>query len=342
MATVKSLAVKGEYFYRLKRSDWRGSAYFPGTYDSVPVAIAAPDTFGGFCTIQFFDKFGRETRCIGVTLGVESTPVTTEPDSEAGSEAESESQEEPEAEKAEPELEEIVEHSDDPIYRSNLQALLDNTKSGSALSKALVDSSIKRADLDSREHERDVEMRYEQSRAAMILSHSYTKEVAENHQVSNLLRRDLVALAASLRSESQSRVADSDRQIRLTTKLVMDLGKMIREQAAAAPVPPPPPLDVAGLGIALINAVGTIGAAWGPNRPQLPATQTPVQPAATPAAPAPPNVDAALTKEAEEEKELREAIFVAETTGGGDAASLIKLINRLAAKANLIAPGKKS
>ena len=46
--------------------------------------------------------------------------------------------------------------------------------------------------------------------------------------------------------------------------------------------------------------------------------------------------------EAEEEKELREAIFVAETTGGGDAASLIKLINRLAAKANLIAPGKKT
>jgi hypothetical protein len=99
VATVKSLAVKGEYFYRLKRSDWRGSAYFPGTYDSVPVAIAAPDTFGGFCTIQFFDKFGRETRCIGATLGVESTSVTTEPDSEAGSEAESESQEEPESEK---------------------------------------------------------------------------------------------------------------------------------------------------------------------------------------------------------------------------------------------------
>jgi hypothetical protein len=307
----------------------------------VPVTITAPDTFGGFCTIQFFDKFGRETRCIGATLGVESTSVTTVPDSEAGREAKSESQDEPESEEVEQELEAIVENSGDPIYESNLQALLDNTKSGSALSKALVESSIKRADLDSREHERDVEMRYEQSRAAMILSHSYTKEVAENHQVSNLLRRDLVALAASLRSESQSRVADSDRQIRLTTKLVMDLGKMIREQAAAAPVPPPPPLDVAGLGIALINAVGTIGAAWGPNRPQLPATQTPVQPAATPAAPMPPMVDVAL-KETEEEKELREAIFVAETTGGGDAASLIKLINRLAAKANLIAPGKKS
>ena len=53
---------------------------------------------------------------------------------------------------------------------------------------------------------------------------------------------------------------------------------------------------------------------------------------------------AALTTETEtdEEKELREAIFVAETTGGGDAPSLIKLINRLAARANLIAPGKKS
>ena len=54
-------------------------------------------------------------------------------------------------------------------------------------------------------------MRYEKSRAAMILSHSYTKEVAENHQVSNLLRRDLVALAASLRQELQSRMADTER-----------------------------------------------------------------------------------------------------------------------------------
>jgi len=37
---------------------------------------------------------------------------------------------------------------------------------------------------------------------------------------------------------------------------------------------PPPPLDVAGLGITRVNALGTAGVAWGPNRPRLPAVQT--------------------------------------------------------------------
>jgi hypothetical protein len=173
----------------------------------------------------------------------------------------------------------------DVIYQVNLKELQDNSRHASAMSKALTESSIKRTTLDSTEHERDVEMRYEQSRAKMILSHSYTKEVAENHQASNLLRRDLVALAASLRQELQSRMADTERvsasvqqQIRQSARLNIELGKMIRQQAAAAPPIPSPPLDVAGLGIALINAVGMIGSAWGPNRPPLPPAQTPQTP----------------------------------------------------------------
>ena len=397
-ATISSLALKADVYFRLKMSDWRGDAWFPSLYETASISTPVPRTFTGFCTIQFFDKFGRETRSVVARLEASKSSaaafvspgssqksavvppgliVGAEAYSGAGSGGDSEDEAEDEAEADEADEADSEGDSEtsadvdgdgdggdvdvdgddpDPVYQANLRALKDNSKGEAELSRALIDATIQRTNLESRalasrseEGERDREMRYERARAGLILSHSYTKEVAENHQVSNLLRRDLVALAASLRAELQNRVADSDRrvsesdrQIRMNTRLAMDLGKMIREQAAAAPVPPPPPLDVAGLGIALIQAVGQIGAAWGPNRPQLPPAQTP---AATPAAPAPPNADA-LTKEAadkaaEEEKELREAIFVAETTGGGDAASLIKLINRLAAKANLIAPGQK-
>ena len=374
---IESLALKKEVTYQLKRSDWRGIVYFPGSYESVPVTVRPPSNFGGRCTILFFDKYGRETRVLNDTVVAENSKTvvaenskseaasgssdesdtdesdtdesdahesdtdesdTDESDTDKSDTDESDTDESDESEQDDEDLE----RSDDPVYQVNLRALRDNARAESALGKTLVKASIKKAEISSREHERESEMRYEQARAQMILSHSYTREVAENHQVSSLLRRDLVAMADSLRRESQNRVADSNRQTRQTTKLVVHLGKLIKQQIAAVPVPPPPPLDIAGLGIALINAVGTLGAAWGPNRPQLPAVQTPSQPGPTAVAPAEPIADVALAKEAEEEQELRDAILMAEQSGGGDAPSLIKLISRLAAKANLMPPGKKS
>ena len=375
--------------YRLKRSDWRGIVYFPGSYESVPVTVQPPSNFGGRCTILFFDKYGRETRVLTDTVVAENSKTviaenskskaasgssdesdpdesdtdesdtdesdTDESDTDESDTDESDADEsdadESDADESDPDEsdeseqdDEDLEDSDDPVYQVNLRALRDSARAESALGKTLVKASIKKAAISSREHERESEMRYEQARAQMILSHSYTREVAENHQVSSLLRRDLVAMADSLRRESQNRVVDSNRQTRQTTKLVVHLGKLIKQQIAAVPVPPPPPppLDVTGLGIALINAVGTLGAAWGPNRPQLPAVQTPSQPGATAVAPAAPIADVALAKESEEEQELRDAILMAEQSGGGDAPSLIKLISRLAAKANLMPPGKKS
>ncbi len=361
---IESLALKKEVTYRLKRSDWRGIVYFPGSYESVPVTVRPPSNFGGRCTILFFDKYGRETRILNDTVVAEnskseaasgssdeSDPDESDTDESDTDESDTDESDPDESDTDEPDPDESdeseqddedLERSDDPVYQVNLRALRDNARAESALGKTLVKATIKKAEISSREHERESEMRYEQARAQMILSHSYTREVAENHQVSSLLRRDLVAMADSLRRESQNRVADSNRQTRQTTKLVVHLGKMIKQQIAAVPVPPPPPLDVAGLGIALINAVGTLGAAWGPNRPQLPAVQTPSQPGPMAVAPAEPIADVALAKEAEEEQELRDAILMAEQSGGGDAPSLIKLISRLAAKANLMPPGKKS
>lgn len=352
---IESLALKKEVTYRLKRSDWRGIVYFPGSYESVPVTVRPPSNFGGRCTILFFDKYGRETRILNDTVVAENSKSEAasgssdesdpdESDTDESDTDESDADESDPDESDESEQDDDLEESDDPVYQVNLRALRDNARAESALGKTLVKASIKKAEISSREHERESEMRYEQARAQMILSHSYTREVAENHQVSSLLRRDLVAMADSLRRESQNRVADSNRQTRQTTKLVVHLGKLIKQQIAAVPVPvpPPPPLDVAGLGIALINVVGTLGAAWGPNRPQLPAVQTPSQPGPTAVAPAEPIADVVLAKEAEEEQELREAILMAEQSGGGDAPSLIKLISRLAAKANLMPPGKKS
>ena len=384
---IESLATKGEQFFRAKRSDYRGTSWFPSAYETAPITQPLPSNFFGFCSIQYFDKYGRETRSFGTTIesvrrsGVPAPPrqldgAVMEADARGdsavvGNEAEDdedqdrEEEQEPAEEESDSEddieAEARAEVSTDPVYEVNLQALRDSASESSAMGKALTESSIKRTALDSTEHERDVEMRYEKSRAAMILSHSYTKEVAENHQVSNLLRRDLVALAASLRQELQSRMADTERvsasvqyQIRQSARLNIELGKMIRQQAAAAPVTPPPPLDVAGLGIALINAVGMIGSAWGPNRPQLPPAQTPQTPQSVPApvGPTPPNQNtpptepvapqsqALSTKESVEEKELQDAILVAEQHGGGDAASLIKLLNKLAAAAHRVAPRK--
>ena len=358
---IEILALKKEVTYRLKRSDWRGIVYFPGSYESVPVTVRPPSNFGGRCTILFFDKYGRETRVLNDTVVAENSKSqaasgssdesdtdesdTDESDTDESDTDESDTDESDTDESDESEQDdEDLERSDDPVYQVNLRALRDSARAESALGKTLVNATIKKAEISSREHERESEMRYEQARAQMILSHSYTREVAENHQVSSLLRRDLVAMADSLRRESQNRVVDSNRQTRQTTKLVVHLGKLIKQQIAAVPVPvpQPPPLDVAGLGIALINAVGTLGAAWGPNRPQLPAVQTPSQPGSTAAGPAEPIADVALAKEAEEEQELRDAILMAEQSGGGDAPSLIKLISRLAAKANLMPPGKRS
>lgn len=383
---IESLATKGEQFFRAKRSDYRGTSWFPSAYETAPITQPLPSNFFGFCSIQYFDKYGRETRSFGTTIeSVRRTGAPAPPKQLDGAVMEAESREDSAVvgneaeddedqdleEEQEPAEEESASEDDieaaaraelstDPVYQVNLQALRDSASESSAMGKALTESSIKRTALDSTEHERDVEMRYEKSRAAMILSHSYTKEVAENHQVSNLLRRDLVALAASLRQELQSRAADSDRQIRQSARLNIELGKMIRQQAAAAPVTPPPPLDVAGLGIALINAVGMIGSAWGPNRPQLPPAQTPQtsqtpqtpQSVPAPVGPTPPNQNTPLTepvapqsqalstKESVEEKELQDAILVAEQHGGGDAASLIKLLNKLAAAAHRVAPRK--
>ena len=390
---IESLATKGEQSFRAKRSDYRGTSWFPSAYETAPITQPLPSNFFGFCSIQYFDKYGRETRSFGTTIesvrraGAPAPPkqldgAVMEADARedaavVGNEAEDdedqdqEEEQEPAEEEADSaddiEAEARAELSADPVYQVNLQALRDSASESSAMGKALTESSIKRTALDSTEHERDVEMRYEKSRAAMILSHSYTKEVAENHQVSNLLRRDLVALAASLRQELQSRMADTERvsasvqhQIRQSARLNIELGKMIRQQAAAAPVTPPPPLDVAGLGIALINAVGMIGSAWGPNRPQLPPAQSPQtpqtsqtpQPVQAPVGPTPPNLttpptdpvapqnQTLSTKESEEEKELQDAILVAEQHGGGDAASLIKLLNKLAAAAHRVAPRK--
>ena len=371
---IEILALKKEVTYRLKRSDWRGIVYFPGSYESVPVTVRPPSNFGGRCTILFFDKYGRETRVLTDTVVAENSKSegasgssdesdtdesdTDESDTDESDTDESDSDEsdtgESDTDESDPDEsdesdeseqdDEDLERSDDPVYQVNLRALRDSARAESALGKTLVKATIKKAEISSREHERESEMRYEQARAQMILSHSYTREVAENHQVSSLLRRDLVAMADSLRRESQNRVVDSNRQTRQTTKLVVHLGKLIKQQIAAVPVPvpQPPPLDVAGLGIALINAVGTLGAAWGPNRPQLPTVQTPSQPGSTAAGPAEPIADVALAKEAEEEQELRDAILMAEQSGGGDAPSLIKLISRLAAKANLMPPGKRS
>ena len=395
---IESLATKGEQFFRAKRSDYRGTSWFPSAYETAPITQPLPSNFFGFCSIQYFDKYGRETRSFGTTIesvrrtGAPAPPKQldgavmeadargdsavvgneAEDDEDQDQEEEEEQEQEPAEEEASDsgddiEVEARAELSTDPVYQVNLQALRDSASESSAMGKALMESSIKRTALDSTEHERDVEMRYEKSRAAMILSHSYTKEVAENHQVSNLLRRDLVALAASLRQELQSRMADTERvsasvqhQIRQSAQLNIELGKMIRQQAAAAPVTPPPPLDVAGLGIALINAVGMIGSAWGPNRPQLPPAQTPHTPQTSqtpqsvpapvgpipshqttpPTDPVVPQSQALSTKESEEEKELQDAILVAEQHGGGDAASLIKLLNKLAAAAHRVAPRK--
>ena len=80
----------------------------------------------------------------------------------------------------------------------------------------------------------------------------------------------------------------------------------------------------------------------GPIRPQLPAVQTLSQPVPMAVALTEPIADVALAKEAEEERELRKAILMAEQSGTGDAPSLIQLISRLAAKANLMPPGKRS
>lgn len=61
---IQSLAVKGEHFYRMRRDDWRGHIYFPGVYETAPISVPPPRNFGGFCKIEFFDKYGRETRTI--------------------------------------------------------------------------------------------------------------------------------------------------------------------------------------------------------------------------------------------------------------------------------------
>ncbi len=70
---IEILALKKEVTYRLKRSDWRGIVYFPGSYESVPVTVRPPSNFGGRCTILFFDKYGRETRVLNDTVVAENS-----------------------------------------------------------------------------------------------------------------------------------------------------------------------------------------------------------------------------------------------------------------------------
>ncbi len=103
---------------------------------------------------------------------------------------------------------------------------------------------------------------------------------------------------------------------------------MIREQAAAAPPTPPPPLDVSGLGIALINAIGMVGSAWGPNRPQLPLAQTPPLVPATAATVqpkpnephAPPNID---NKEEQTDRTFQTMLELEMQRAGGDESLVI-------------------
>ena len=360
LATLKmaTLAVKGEHAYRITRIDFRGRVSYPSALETAPISQPLPINLSGRCSIQFFDKYGRETRTISVTLDsspgrIATTPQPVEPDGlrqqrfEAIDKQEEESEEESEESETEDEAEDETEddtESDastlvgmDPIYQMRLKELQDNSRNASEMSTALTEASIKRASLAATELERDGEMRYELSRAKLNLSHKYTREVAENHQASSLLRRDLVALVGTVKRESQSRAADSDRQIRKSAQLLVHLGKMIREQAAAAPPTPPPPLDVSGLGIALINAIGMVGSAWGPNRPQLPLAQTPplvpataatVQPKPT-EPPTPPKVD---NPEEQKDRAFQAMLELEMERAGGDESLLIDKFLEMAGK----------
>ncbi len=361
---LTSLAMKGEVTYRVTRTDYRGRISFPSAVDTAPISMSLPQNLFGRCSIQFFDKCGRETRTISVTLDsspgrVAITPQPVELDglrhqqleaieekesegeseeSETEDEAEDETADETEDE-TEDDAESDASHQErtDPIYQMRLKELHDSSRNASELGKAITDLSIKRASLSATELERDGDMRYELARAKLNLSHKYTREVAENHQASSLLRRDLVAMAATVRKESQMRVADSDRQIRQTTRLLVHLSEVIQKQAAAAPPVPPPQLDIGRIGIAVIEAIGMVGAAWGPNRPQLPPTQTPplvpvtaaaMQPKPTEPA-TPPKVD---NQEEQTDRAFQEMLELEMERAGGDESLLIDKFLEIAGK----------
>ncbi len=361
---LTSLAMKGEVTYRVTRTDYRGRISFPSAVDTAPISLSLPQNLFGRCSIQFFDKCGRETRTISATLDsspgrVAITPQPVELDglrhqqleaieekesegeseeSETEDEAEDETADETEDE-TEDDAESDASHQErtDPIYQMRLKELHDSSRNASELGKAITDLSIKRASLSATELERDGDMRYELARAKLNLSHKYTREVAENHQASSLLRRDLVAMAATVRKESQMRVADSDRQIRQTTRLLVHLSEVIQKQAAAAPPFPPPQLDIGRIGIAVIEAIGMVGAAWGPNRPQLPPSQTPPPVPVTDAAmqpkptepPTPPKVD---NTEEQTDRAFQAMLELEMERAGGDESLLIDKFLEIAGK----------
>lgn len=361
---LTSLAMKGEVTYRVTRTDYRGRISFPSAVDTAPISMSLPQNLFGRCSIQFFDKCGRETRTISVTLDsspgrVAITPQPVELDglrqqqleaiedkeseeeseeSETGDEAEDEIGDETEDE-TEDDTERDAGHQGrtDPIYQMRLKELHDSSRNASELGKAITDLSIKRASLSATELERDGDMRYELARAKLNLSHKYTREVAENHQASSLLRRDLVAMAATVRKESQMRVADSDRQIRQTTRLLVHLSEVIQKQAAAAPPVPPPQLDIGRIGIAVIEAIGMVGAAWGPNRPQLPPAQTPPLVPVTDAAMQPKPTEPATPPKVDNTEEQTDRAFQAMLElemerAGGDESLLIDKFLEMAGK----------
>ncbi len=369
---LASLAMKGEVTYRVTRTDYRGRISFPSAVDTAPISLSLPQNLFGRCSIQFFDKCGRETRTISVTLDsspgrVAITPQPVELDglrhqqleaieekesegeseeSETGDEAEDETDDETEDEtddETEDETEDDTERDastlrrTDPIYQMRLKELHDSSRNASELGKAITDLSIKRASLSATELEREGDMRYELARAKLNLSHKYTREVAENHQASSLLRRDLVAMAATVRKESEMRVADSDRQIRQTTRLLIHLSEVIQKQAAAAPPVPPPQLDIGRIGIAVIEAIGMVGAAWGPNRPQLPPAQTPPLVPVTDAAMQPKPTEPATPPKVDNTEEQTDRAFQAMLElemerAGGDESLLIEKFLEIAGK----------